>query len=183
MKRPQIFSQCGSDGRSRPSGIFSKFLQRAAELPTLLVFGGSQGAHAINQAMIRCLPSLQRKIPGIHIIHQTGERDYNDALAAYHRSGDFGGGFSNLLKTCRHFRARRFNGVPSGASTVAEIAAAGSPRFLCRFRAPPMIIRCECRALERAGAAVVVEESKLEASMAGGNDRRVASAILADCRE
>src|SRR5215467_2057196 len=51
--------------------------------PTLLVFGGSQGAHAINQAMIRCLPVLQREAPGIHIIHQTGERDYNDALAAY----------------------------------------------------------------------------------------------------
>src|SRR5580693_1082448 len=51
--------------------------------PTLLVFGGSQGAHAINEAMIRCLPVLQREVPGIHIIHQTGERDYNDALAAY----------------------------------------------------------------------------------------------------
>src|SRR5579863_7921942 len=50
---------------------------------TLLVFGGSQGAHAINEAMIRCLPVLQQEAPGIHIIHQTGERDYNDALAAY----------------------------------------------------------------------------------------------------
>src|SRR5271168_3332566 len=52
-------------------------------VPTVLVFGGSQGAHAINEAMIRCLPALQREAPGIHIIHQTGERDYNDALAAY----------------------------------------------------------------------------------------------------
>src|ERR1700684_1955703 len=51
--------------------------------PALLVFGGSQGAHAINEAMIRCLPELRRQAPGIHIIHQTGERDYNDALAAY----------------------------------------------------------------------------------------------------
>src|SRR5499427_4456275 len=38
--------------------------------PTVLVFGGSQGAHAINQAMIRCLPVLQREALGIHIIHQ-----------------------------------------------------------------------------------------------------------------
>ena len=47
-----------------------------AELPTLLVFGGSQGAHAINQAMIESLPGLRAKIPAIHIIHQTGQRDY-----------------------------------------------------------------------------------------------------------
>src|SRR5580693_6235206 len=51
--------------------------------PTLLVFGGSQGAHAINEAMIRCLPELRRQAPGLHIIHQTGERDYNDAREAY----------------------------------------------------------------------------------------------------
>src|ERR1700683_4256558 len=34
---------------------------------TLLVFGGSQGAHAINEAMLRCLPELRRHAPGIHI--------------------------------------------------------------------------------------------------------------------
>src|SRR5437016_10417194 len=56
--------------------------------PTLLVFGGSQGAHAINEAMIRCLSVLRREAPGIHIIHQTGERDYNDALAAYQSFGE-----------------------------------------------------------------------------------------------
>src|SRR5712664_4936954 len=52
---------------------------------TLLVFGGSQGAHAINEAMIRCWPALLRQMPGIHIIHQTGERNHHDALAAYDR--------------------------------------------------------------------------------------------------
>src|ERR1700683_5437468 len=55
--------------------------------PTVLVFGGSQGAHAINEAMFRCLPVLLREAHGIHIIHQTGERDYNDALAAYSALG------------------------------------------------------------------------------------------------
>src|SRR3981081_1976856 len=48
--------------------------------PSLLVFGGSQGAHAINEAMIRCWPALLRQTPGVHIIHQTGERSHNDAL-------------------------------------------------------------------------------------------------------
>jgi UDP-N-acetylglucosamine--N-acetylmuramyl-(pentapeptide) pyrophosphoryl-undecaprenol N-acetylglucosamine transferase len=51
--------------------------------PTLLVFGGSQGARAINQAVIRSLPELMRRLPGLHVIHQTGEREYNEVQAAY----------------------------------------------------------------------------------------------------
>ena len=42
---------------------------------------------------MRCLPELQRQAPGIHIIHQTGERDYNDALAAYQIFRRVGGSF------------------------------------------------------------------------------------------
>jgi UDP-N-acetylglucosamine--N-acetylmuramyl-(pentapeptide) pyrophosphoryl-undecaprenol N-acetylglucosamine transferase len=131
--------------------------------PTLLVFGGSQGAHAINEAMIRCLLELRRQAPGIHIIHQTGERDYNDALAAYGRLGgsaevfkfieDMPGAFARAdLVVCR-----------SGASTVAEIAAAGKPAIFVPFpRAADDHQRVNAEALARSGAAVVVEESKLE---------------------
>src|SRR6202030_4408651 len=70
------------------SAFFDTTKRRAGSTPTLLVFGGSQGAHAINQAMIQCLPELMGKLPGMHIIHQTGERDYNDALAAYQGMGE-----------------------------------------------------------------------------------------------
>src|ERR1700684_4121610 len=62
---------------------FFEIAPKRGGVPTLLVFGRSQGAHAINDAMIRCLPVLQREAPGIHIIHQTGERDYNDAVVGY----------------------------------------------------------------------------------------------------
>ncbi|MGD0568137.1 MAG: undecaprenyldiphospho-muramoylpentapeptide beta-N-acetylglucosaminyltransferase [Candidatus Sulfotelmatobacter sp.] len=136
--------------------------------PTLLVFGGSQGAHAINEAMIRCLPELRRQAPGIHIIHQTGERDYHEALAAYRslfESGldesaevfkfieDMPAAFARAdLLVCR-----------SGASTVAEITAAGKPAIFVPFpRAADDHQRVNAEALARAGAAVVVEESKLE---------------------
>ncbi len=51
--------------------------------PTLLVFGGSQGAHAINQAVLDSLPRLAQAVPGLCIIHQTGEKDYVDAQAVY----------------------------------------------------------------------------------------------------
>jgi UDP-N-acetylglucosamine--N-acetylmuramyl-(pentapeptide) pyrophosphoryl-undecaprenol N-acetylglucosamine transferase len=95
--------------------------------PTLLVFGGSQGAHAINQAVLEALPKLLEAIPSIHIIHQTGEKDYAEAQAAYLRMmvsaavsafiDDMPAAFARAdLLLCR-----------SGASTVAEITAAGKP--------------------------------------------------------
>jgi UDP-N-acetylglucosamine--N-acetylmuramyl-(pentapeptide) pyrophosphoryl-undecaprenol N-acetylglucosamine transferase len=95
--------------------------------PTLLVFGGSQGAHAINQAMLQALAKLAEEVPSIHIIHQTGERDYAEAQAVYLRTlisaevsafiDDMPGAFARAdLLLCR-----------SGASTVAEITTAGKP--------------------------------------------------------
>jgi UDP-N-acetylglucosamine--N-acetylmuramyl-(pentapeptide) pyrophosphoryl-undecaprenol N-acetylglucosamine transferase len=136
-----------------------------AGTPTLLVFGGSQGARAINQAMIESLAGLREKIPGIHIIHQTGQRDYDHVLAAYRQSGisgevhrfidDMPGTFGRAdLLVCR-----------SGASTVGEITAAGKPAIFVPFPAAADDHQnVNARVLERAGAAVVVEESNLGAA-------------------
>jgi UDP-N-acetylglucosamine--N-acetylmuramyl-(pentapeptide) pyrophosphoryl-undecaprenol N-acetylglucosamine transferase len=142
--------------------------KRRGETPTLLVFGGSQGAHAINEAMLRCLPVLQQEAPGIHIIHQTGERDYNDALAAYKHLSESAASFTfevfKFIEDMPEAFARADLVVcRSGASTVAEIAAAGKPAVFVPFpRAADDHQRVNAEALERAGAAVVVEESKLE---------------------
>jgi UDP-N-acetylglucosamine--N-acetylmuramyl-(pentapeptide) pyrophosphoryl-undecaprenol N-acetylglucosamine transferase len=135
--------------------------------PTLLVFGGSQGAHAINEAMIRCLPELRRQAPGIHIIHQTGERDYDDALAAYRcftASADESAEVFKFIEDMPAVFARVDLIVcRSGASTVAEITAAGKPAIFVPFpRAADDHQRVNAEALHRVGAAVVVEESKLE---------------------
>jgi UDP-N-acetylglucosamine--N-acetylmuramyl-(pentapeptide) pyrophosphoryl-undecaprenol N-acetylglucosamine transferase len=131
--------------------------------PTLLVFGGSQGAHAINEAMMRCLPVLLREAPGIHIIHQTGERDYNDALAAYHSLGESAQVYKFIEDMPAAFASADLVVCRSGASTVAEIAAAGKPAVFVPFpRAADDHQRVNAEALARHGAAVVVEESKLE---------------------
>jgi UDP-N-acetylglucosamine--N-acetylmuramyl-(pentapeptide) pyrophosphoryl-undecaprenol N-acetylglucosamine transferase len=136
-------------------------------VPTLLVFGGSQGAHAINAAMFRCLPVLQREAPGIRIIHQTGERDYNDALAAYAGLQNMLGESAEVFKFIEDMPAAFARAdlivCRSGASTVAEITAAGKPAVFVPFpRAADDHQRVNAEALARAGAAVVVEESKLE---------------------
>lgn len=129
--------------------------------PTLLVFGGSQGAHAINQVVMHSAAALLNQIPGLRIVHQTGERDYNDALAAYANLGrsieahrfieDMPGFFSRAgLLLCR-----------SGASTVGEVTAAGKPAIFVPFPgAADDHQKRNAEALERAGAAVVIEEPK-----------------------
>lgn len=131
--------------------------------PTVLVFGGSQGAHAINEAMIRCLPVLEREAPGIRIIHQTGERDYNDALAAYQSMSGAAEVFKFIDDMPAAFARADLVVCRSGASTVAEITAAGKPAVFVPFpRAADDHQRVNAEALAKHGAAVVVEESKLE---------------------
>jgi len=130
--------------------------------PTLLVFGGSQGAHAINTALMECVSELQSRIPGIHIIHQTGERDYGDAQAAY-------AGIAGAVELFRFiddmpafFARADLLLCRSGASTVAEITAAGKPTIFVPFpRAADDHQKRNAEALERAGAALMLEESKL----------------------
>ncbi len=130
--------------------------------PTVLVFGGSQGAHAINRVMMDSAGKLLLRVPGLRIVHQTGERDFNDVQAAYAKLGgaveahhfidDMPGAFARAsLLICR-----------SGASTVAEITAAGKPAVFVPFpRAADDHQKRNAEALERAGAAVMLEETKL----------------------
>src|SRR5205823_3721952 len=130
--------------------------------PTLLVFGGSQGAHAINQAMIQCLPELLKQAPGVHIIHQTGERDYNEAQAAYQRSGVSAEVHKFITDMPAFFARADLLLCRSGASTVAEITAAGKPAIFVPFpRAADDHQKRNAEALERAGAAGMLEEAQL----------------------
>jgi UDP-N-acetylglucosamine--N-acetylmuramyl-(pentapeptide) pyrophosphoryl-undecaprenol N-acetylglucosamine transferase len=142
---------------------FFEIPSKAGGTATLLVFGGSQGAHAINEAMKRCLPELHRQSPGIHIIHQTGERDYNDALAAYQSSGASAEVFKFIDDMPAAFARADLVVCRSGASTVAEITAAGKPAIFVPFpHAADDHQTVNALALESAGAAVLVEESKLD---------------------
>jgi UDP-N-acetylglucosamine--N-acetylmuramyl-(pentapeptide) pyrophosphoryl-undecaprenol N-acetylglucosamine transferase len=131
--------------------------------PTLLVFGGSQGAHAINQAIIQCLPELLKQVPDIHIIHQTGERDYNDAQAAYQRASASAEVYPFINDMPAFFARADLVVCRSGASTVAEITAAGKPAIFVPFpRAADDHQRVNAQALEQAGAAILLEETKLD---------------------
>jgi len=130
--------------------------------PTLLVFGGSQGAHAVNQTLIQAAPELLERIPQLHIVHQTGEADYNDAKAAY-------ANLSNRVEVYRFiddmpafFSRANLLVCRSGASTVAEVTAAGKPAIFVPFpRAADDHQKRNAEALQTAGAAVLLEQSQL----------------------
>src|SRR6202166_4923162 len=75
----RYFPNCRVTGVPVRAAFFSiaaNDAMRTGGAATLLVLGGSQGARAINQAMIESLPGLRAKIPGLHVIHPTGQRDY-----------------------------------------------------------------------------------------------------------
>ncbi len=121
------FRDCHVTGVPVRSAFFHVPSRPASARPTLLVFGGSQGAHAINVAMLGALEQLSVLLPEICIIHQTGDKDYVEAQSAYLKTtitaevspfiDDMPGAFARAdLVVCR-----------SGASTVAEITAAGRP--------------------------------------------------------
>ena len=131
-------------------------------VPTLLIFGGSQGAHAINRAVLDAAALLRERIPKLHIIHQTGEHDYNDAHAAYENAGGGAEVYRFIDDMPSFFGRADLVLCRSGASTVAEIAAAGKPAIFIPFpRAADDHQKRNAEALEKAGAAVVLEESNL----------------------
>ena len=96
----------------------------------LLIFGGSQGAHAINAAMVAAAPELARLGVPLRITHQTGERDVEMVRQGYAAAGltatveaflyDMGVRLGQAdLVVCR-----------AGATTLAELTAAGKPSIL-----------------------------------------------------
>jgi UDP-N-acetylglucosamine--N-acetylmuramyl-(pentapeptide) pyrophosphoryl-undecaprenol N-acetylglucosamine transferase len=160
----RYFPHCKVTGVPVRAAFFN-ITAKAGGMPTLLVFGGSQGARAINQAMIESLPGLLVKVPGIHIIHQTGQRDYDRVQAAYQQSGISGEVHKFIDDMPETFGRADLLVCRSGASTVGEITAAGKPAIFVPFPAAADDHQnVNARALESVGAAVVVEESNLGAA-------------------
>ena len=98
----------------------------------VLVIGGSQGAHAINQAVRDALPRL-KDVPGLKIFHQTGLQDEEDIRRSYATSGvkaqvqAFYSTIADQYKQADLIIAR------AGASTVAEITSMGKAAIFIPF--------------------------------------------------
>jgi len=150
--------------------------------PTLLVLGGSQGARSINRAMVAALPSLLTVHPTLRVIHQTGERDYEEVVKAYRKyvsalPHDQIEVVPFLFEVPRAFRQADLIVSRSGATTVAEITACGKPAILIPF---PHAIHGHqernARVLEQARAATVI----LDAGLTGKALAAMITALLGD---
>lgn len=128
----------------------------------LLVLGGSQGAVAVNNAVLQALPRLEQA--GVEIWHQTGQYDFERVKKAYEEQGaqphkvqafiqDMASAYAwGDLALCR-----------AGASTVFELAVAGLPSVLIPFPyATHNHQSVNAAFLEEAGAGRRVEQKDLE---------------------
>jgi UDP-N-acetylglucosamine--N-acetylmuramyl-(pentapeptide) pyrophosphoryl-undecaprenol N-acetylglucosamine transferase len=133
--------------------------------PHLLVFGGSQGARLFNSVLPTILVGLLHAVPRLTVLHQSGERNFEQTQAAYAASG----------ADPKRWQVRPFlDDMPaqfaratlimarSGASTVAELAAAGKPALLVPFAAAADDHqRRNAEEMVKAGAAMMLCEPEL----------------------
>ncbi|HVF44257.1 MAG TPA: undecaprenyldiphospho-muramoylpentapeptide beta-N-acetylglucosaminyltransferase [Pyrinomonadaceae bacterium] len=126
---------------------------------SLLVFGGSQGARAINEGMLAALPHMEARRGALKIVHQTGESDFEKVRAGYAAAG-WGEG-AEVLKYIDDMVARFGDSdlvvCRAGATTTAELIAAGKASLMVPFPfAADDHQRKNAEALERAGASRMV---------------------------
>ena len=130
--------------------------------PRILTFGGSQGAHAINMAMVEAAPQLAAHPGGLAITHQTGERDLERVRDGYRRAGLEARVEPFLFAMDREVRAADVVICRAGATTIAELTAAGRPAILIPLpTAADDHQRKNAEVLAAAGAAELIEQKTL----------------------
>lgn len=123
--RPEIRPGVAGEARRRLDLLPERF--------TVLIFGGSQGAHRINVGAMEALPRLSGQRGRIQFLHGTGERDLVQVRQAYKE-----GGFQVRVEAffqdmAMAYAAADFVIARAGASTIFELAAMGKPALLVPY--------------------------------------------------
>ena len=132
----------------------------------ILVFGGSQGAHAINMAMVEAAPRLAADGTHLRLTHQTGERDLEMVRTAYRQAGLSADAEAFLYDMGRHLRRADVVVCRAGATTLAEITAAGKAAILIPLpTATDDHQRKNAEALAASGAAEILPQADLSGAV------------------
>ncbi len=126
----------------------------------LLVFGGSQGARQLNEAMMEAAPALDPA--AIEVFHQTGAADRERVAEAYSKAGIRAEVVAFETNMPARYRWADLALCRSGALTVAELEMSGLPALLVPYPyAADDHQRANALALEQAGAARVLPRGEL----------------------
>lgn len=102
--------------------------------PRLLVLGGSQGARALNEAMMALAPLLVQAGLHLPIVHQTGAADAERVQAAYAAAGLRSAQATAFIDDMASaYRAADLLLCRAGATTLAEVTVCGRPSILVPF--------------------------------------------------
>ncbi len=129
---------------------------------TILILGGSQGARAINRAIVATLTVLKERSRVPRVIHQTGETDYREVVEAYGRAGVTGEILPFIEDMDRAYRLADLVISRAGATTVSELAALGKPSILVPYpHAANRHQEANAQMLVRAGGAEMMLQNTL----------------------
>lgn len=141
---------------------------RAPARVRVLVIGGSQGAHAINVAMAAAAAAIAASPRPIHVTHQSGARDVEIVREGYRAAGLAARVEPFIGEMEREMAAAHLIVCRAGATTLAEVAAAGRPAVLVPFpHATHDHQRRNAAAAAAAGAAEVIDPRALSGRTLG----------------
>lgn len=153
----------GNPVRGKILQIGEKESENPDDVFTVLITGGSQGAHRINMTMTEAVHHLKEP-QKFRMVHQTGSQDESAVRQAYGDAGIASEVRSFFTDMPLQYRDADLILCRAGASTVAEIAAMGKPAIFIPFpHAADDHQTKNARALVQAGAADMIPEKELEA--------------------
>lgn len=129
---------------------------------TILIFGGSAGAHRLNSTLPQALALVGKEADALRIVHQTGKADYAEVAAAYKRIS-LEAEVIPFIETMReYYMTADLVICRAGAITLAELTALGKPAILIPY---PYAVddhqRANAEILVHAGAARMVLDADL----------------------
>ncbi len=144
--------------------LFDNYLNESIqdELFTVLVFGGSQGAHFVNNIVVDAIKILSQKGETINITHQTGKKDFEEIKRKYSESGINAYVTEFIEDMSTAYRAADLVICRSGATSIAEITICKKPSILIPYPyAADDHQRLNAIELVNAGAAVMLEQKDI----------------------
>ncbi|TMC64929.1 MAG: undecaprenyldiphospho-muramoylpentapeptide beta-N-acetylglucosaminyltransferase [Chloroflexota bacterium] len=145
--------------------VRSEFWKRRGDFPTrpqrLLILGGSQGAHRINEAVATAVPELTGRL-GLDVWHQTGERDLRWLESLGSSSGGRYHPFAFADDLAEKVYAADLVLSRAGAGSISEVSAAGIPMLLVPGPFAGGHQRLNAEPFERAGAARVIANEECD---------------------